>query len=362
MRYSINFFYSFEMMINFSKSIVAICRPSIRRGYNKGRISAQVQTILCAALLALCSVQAWAESVVFPSSGSYRDIKFSQSLSPSANMPVGGQIAAWYTLYGLAHEGITCPVIQNVTGNGTLVPGQTQIYKTNVPGVGVRFSVGVGWDGSYSPDAPYTKTLDPPEGDGSADIYIIATLVATGPIGSGTLTSLPSVTITFTGTCIAPVTFTQKIAPGSSVTVQSCTVTTSAPAITLDPVNANKLTGVGSTAGGVDVPLKLSCPTSGMKLFMTLTDSADPANRSTTLTLKSGSTASGVALQVLNPAGTPVAFGADSSKAGNTNQFSVGTSTAGEKIIPLKARYIQTAPKINPGTVNAVATFTMSYQ
>lgn len=57
-----------------------------------------------------------------------------------------------------------------------------------------------------------------------------------------------------------------------------------------------------------------------------------------------------------------VSFGPDSSVAGNTNQWLVGNAISGQMNIPLTVKYVQTAQTIKAGTVNGVATFTMSYQ
>lgn len=65
--------------------------------------------------------------------------------------------------------------------------------------------------------------------------------------------------------------------------------------------------------------------------------------------------------QILNAANTPISFGPDSANFGTTNQWLVGNSTGTNISIPLSVRYIRTGP-INPGTVKAAATFTMSYQ
>ncbi|WP_120293638.1 fimbrial protein [Paraburkholderia sp. BL23I1N1] len=120
-------------------------------------------------------------------------------------------------------------------------------------------------------------------------------------------------------------------------------------------------TGVGSTALETAFSVRLNCAVPGSQIYITLTDNANPANTSNTLSLKSDSTASGLGFQVLNK-GIPVSFGPDSSVAGNTNQWQVGVASTGSINIPLSVRYIQTPAQVRPGTVDAVPTFTMSYQ
>ena len=87
-----------------------------------------------------------------------------------------------------------------------------------------------------------------------------------------------------------------------------------------------------------------------MKLFATLTDATNPANRSATLSLASGSTAAGVGLQILRGGSTLVNFGPDSPEAGDANQWYFGTSINGPMTIPLGVRYIQTDTSTHRGT------------
>jgi hypothetical protein len=63
-----------------------------------------------------------------------------------------------------------------------------------------------------------------------------------------------------------------------------------------------------------------------------------PGNTTSNLTLASGSTATGVALRLLNSGGTVVSYGPDSAVAGNPNQWLVGASASTTRI-PLTAQY-----------------------
>jgi type 1 fimbria pilin len=118
--------------------------------------------------------------------------------------------------------------------------------------------------------------------------------------------------------------------------------------------------GIGAVADPQAFSLALTC-TAGATVLITLTDNANPANRSTALQLTSDSTAQGVGVQILNNSGTPVAFGPDSATPGNLNQWKAGTSPNGQLLVPLTARYVRTGT-VSPGTVRALATFTLSYQ
>jgi type 1 fimbria pilin len=100
-----------------------------------------------------------------------------------------------------------------------------------------------------------------------------------------------------------------------------------------------------------------------LNVHLTLTDATAPANRSAVLTLKAEATARGVGLQVRRPDGTPVHYGAPSEEVGNPNQWLVGSVAQGVPVfsIPLTAHYIQTEPRVVPGSVGARAIFTLAY-
>ncbi|AZC32230.1 Fimbrial protein [Pseudomonas chlororaphis subsp. piscium] len=138
----------------------------------------------------------------------------------------------------------------------------------------------------------------------------------------------------------------------------TCRIDTASIPVNLRSASASQLKGVGTTAGDTPFSIGLTCP-ENIRLYATLTDGSAPGNTSNQLSLAPGSTASGVQLRILQ-GNRPLAFGPDSSTAGNTNQWEVGLSS-GSVQIPLTAQYIATG-EISPGTVKGVATFTMSYQ
>jgi type 1 fimbria pilin len=76
--------------------------------------------------------------------------------------------------------------------------------------------------------------------------------------------------------------------------------------------------------------------------------------------LAQDSSARGIAIRIRNPSGMPINFGPDSSDRGNVNQWRVGLARDTTSI-PMSAEYVSTGV-ITPGSVRALATFTMSYQ
>lgn len=312
-----------------------------------------------ALMLMAMSAQAMADYVTFPVDGSgvLPNLSFAASLSTPRDNSVGNQLQSVALNPGL-RASTTCSVQKNATVNGTPVPGDPMTFQTSVPGIGVRFYVTDQWSGVFR-QAPFSETL--PSTTSTTGHYTQANLVVTGPVGSGTLTTLPSMTVTFSGSCIPTTTVTQYLTPGTVITANTCTVTTTSIAVTLPQARASAMPTIGSTTGATPFSIGLSNCSAGLNVKLTMTDASNVSNTSTTLGLASGSTAAGVGLQILHGA-TPVAYGPDSGKAGNTNQWSAGVATGGSMTIPLTVQYVRTSSSLTPGTVSGIATFTMSYQ
>lgn len=93
-----------------------------------------------------------------------------------------------------------------------------------------------------------------------------------------------------------------------------------------------------------------------------MTDQTTPSNTSSVVTLTGDSTASGVGVQFFYNGTGPLMMGPDSSGAGTTNQFAVQTLTSAQTLsLPFQAHYIRTGELV-PGTANALASITFSYQ
>lgn len=150
--------------------------------------------------------------------------------------------------------------------------------------------------------------------------------------------------------------------PTCSVAVGDRTV-----GVNLGDVAASAFTGVGSTAGGQNFNLAVTC-TGGdpgalaRTVNVRATDATRPTNTSQVLSLTTASTATGVGVQMRRGA-TVLTYGATTGTATDANQWtagSVGTGVSG-LTIPLSARYVQTAAPVTAGTANAQAIFTMVF-
>lgn len=316
-----------------------------------------IASSLIGALALIACLQASAGALIFPNSSLSTLVlpapaNLTVSRDHAVGQTVGSQIA---TIPGIATSSVSCDVTKTVVVNGTLAGVDNTVFSTDVSGIGVRFMVTAGWNGGFR-NVPLTETFTPPA-SGSTAWYVGAVLVVTGPVQGGVLTSLPSLTVTFSGTCFSTVSQTFTITPGATITASTCTVTPPAP-VNLPPVSVSNLLPIGKSGGTTNFAIALSCQP-GANIYMTLTDATNPANTSSNLTLAPGSTARGVALRILY-GGTAVRFGTDSAVAGNPNQFYVGASSSTSSV-PLSAQLISVGP-VMAGQVQGLATFTMSYQ
>jgi type 1 fimbria pilin len=139
----------------------------------------------------------------------------------------------------------------------------------------------------------------------------------------------------------------------------SCSVNTSNITVQLPTILPTSLPSIGSTTGTTPFNIAINCP-SPVNVYMTMTDNSAPSSTSNIISAASGSTSQGLGVQIRQN-NVPVSMGSDSSMVGNTNQFLVGNRISGSMAIPFTANYISTAT-VSPGTLKAIATFTMSYQ
>ncbi|MGF6898821.1 fimbrial protein [Paraburkholderia sp. GAS348] len=258
--------------------------------------------------------------------------------------------------------------------SATLVSGYTDLFKTDNPGVGVRYTISNGADTSCQ-TLPTTLSTSkkqvvchqfsqPVSPGRNYSVIVSAQFVKLANAVVGAVTTIPSLSVTnginnqsgnfewgnvFTG------------AASGSFSTLTCSVTTPSIPVTMRQANTNRLPSVGSTDGTTSFNIGLNCDP-GINVAITLTDATTPSNTGNTLSLAPDSTASGVGYQIVYN-GSPVSFGPDSAARGTLHQFSVMASPAagGPMSIPLTAQFIRTGT-VNPGTVKGLATFTMSYQ
>jgi type 1 fimbria pilin len=254
------------------------------------------------------------------------------------------------------------------------------VWATNVSGVGVRITstvttpytgtntmvvsgTAIGVSGCTGRTSPCRYGLDQP---GTASSYTmtvtmkvelvkIATTVSTTADLSGYVFALSSIDKNNSNNVGN---ISAHMFSGTKFVLSTCTRTSPNPLIVdLPPLSAAQLSPPGTTGGNTPFSLDFTCATA-RNISLTMTDALNASTADDKLTISTGSaSATGVKLQVLFN-GTPIQFSSSSQAAG----IPVGSSTGSNDkfTIPLTVRYISTGA-VTPGSVNAAATFTLSY-
>ena len=155
----------------------------------------------------------------------------------------------------------------------------------------------------------------------------------------------------------------QVIISPTTITVMAsgCTVGTKSANVDLGTVDIRTLTTVGSTSPSGSFNVSLTCD-ANVAVSAVMTDQTTPSNISSVVTLTGDSTASGVGVQFFYNGTGPLMMGPDSSMAGTTNQFFIQSTTAAQTLsLPFQTQYIRTGELV-PGSANALASITFSYQ
>jgi type 1 fimbria pilin len=253
-----------------------------------------------------------------------------------------------------------------------LAPGFADVYKTNIDGLGVRYIL----------SAPTCNTSNAPLQNSAMRISCSLTGTLAGPSivtnltvtsvfvtygavkgGASSLSSIPMLSQTYETTDNVGKVWNQAAVYTGSATgalnAATCSVQTENVAVNLPTPALRAFAGVGSVAGRQAFHLDFVCAT-GAQVSIVITDAVAPTNRSNVLTPSADSTAKGIGIQVLKADGTPVLFGPDQVGISVENQWLIGASPSGVLVLPLSAQYIRTGA-LTPGSVKALATFTMSY-
>ncbi len=146
-----------------------------------------------------------------------------------------------------------------------------------------------------------------------------------------------------------------------TVTATGCTVMTKAASVDLGNIDVRTLPSVGSTSPSGAFNIELVCDEK-ISVSAVITDQTDPSNTSSAVSLTGDSTASGVGVEFFYNNTGPLTLGPDSSLSGALNQFFIqSTSQAQTLSLPFQARFLRTGELV-PGTANALASITFSYQ
>ncbi len=146
-----------------------------------------------------------------------------------------------------------------------------------------------------------------------------------------------------------------------TVSATGCTVMTKSAIVDLGSIDMLSLTAVGSTSPSGAFNVELACD-ENIAVNAVMTDQSDQSNMTSIVSLTSDSTASGIGVQFFYNGTGPLMLGSDSMASGALNQFFIqSTGQAQTLSLPFQARFIRTG-ELAPGTANALASITFSYQ
>lgn len=232
-------------------------------------------------------------------------------------------------------------------------PSQSQdLYRTGVAAVGLRLSI----DGRPLATAEYADAAPVAAGDGRASLRL--ELVKIDEAGSGGAVrgaELPTLVYrseSDASTVAARVAFTGAIA------VRAATCSTPSVRVALDPVAPAALPRIGASAGAKNFELRLNdCPPGLTRISYRLDPLGAADLGAATVALDPGASARGLAVQIRERDGRPLAFGV------NHRIDAEGLSDGGNFRVPLQAAYYRDGARTpSPGTVAASLTFTLSYE
>ncbi len=252
----------------------------------------------------------------------------------------------------------------------TLVPGYTDVYTISgmVAGIGFRLRAQSGnalqtiatsgGNNSFvlAPATTGTNTLS-----GSFELVRTATTVGSGAGSINTFMHVLNQVWGNQNSASSRINLNYTILP---TTVAACSVTQSSMVVTLPKVSTSSLPSMGATSGRTAFGIGLNCEANA-KPRISMTDATTPANTSDTLSPTPASTARGVGVQ-LQYGGQPIRYGPTpfsytESATASINTVSLGTQS-GTVQIPFTASYVRNGTTLQAGSVQAIATFMLSYQ
>lgn len=249
------------------------------------------------------------------------------------------------------------------------VAGYTDIYPTNLSGVGVRYNFAIN-----SGDASFCPVQFDDHIASSTRTYTCHIMHNTSPtmsfgasiefvkigssISSGNITTMPKVTVSYalnsqSGTWNLPVMWNGSV--NVNLVAVACSINTANITVPLDDVLSAGLTAVSTTAKPKDFNVGLSCNAGArVNMRMTGTQNQDTSASGVLDLTGAGSSdvAKGVGIQILYN-GTPVAL---------NNNMVLKTFAGVQESFTFTAQYYQTKSTVTAGSANSTATLNLTYQ
>ncbi|PHP94046.1 oxidoreductase [Pantoea agglomerans] len=255
------------------------------------------------------------------------------------------------------------------SGMTVTVDGQNYtIFETGIPGIG--YIVGLkDFNGSeYIPLQSGITQSYPAPGTNNTTTKLgwsaKVTFIKTGTTLKSGLYTTPTIHAAILTAYNNEIKTAQVIINPTTITVAAsgCTVNTQSANVDLGTLDIRTLTTVGSTSPSGTFNVTLTCD-QNIAVNAVMTDQTTPSNSSSVVTLNGDSTAYGVGVQFFYNGIGPLSMGPDSTAADTLNQFFIQKTSSANQVLslPFQAQYIRTGDLV-PGTANALASITFSYQ
>jgi type 1 fimbria pilin len=249
---------------------------------------------------------------------------------------------------------------------GAQAAGYTNVYDTNLQGIGIRLSVwtlnavAAGPSGGYygTPTTPTAMPTQLPLQDISVGSYgtgynqLRVELVRTASNWQGGSLSVtgPVLVISDQSGKTGPITLNTIMVSGT-LSLAGCSVTTKSLVVNLGAVRMPDV-AFSNPAAGKDFTIEMTC-SSNPSLAIQFDGSAVVGNPTVLQLRNEPGVATGIGLQITNSKGDPVTIGEPMPL--------IDAAPTGVNQYHFTARYIPTASHRTPGNADANATFTMQY-
>lgn len=315
---------------------------------------ARIALAMLALLLLMPWGRAWSHC---PYNGSGVDVRF--SVPDTIVVPYDAQVGD--VLYETPQVPPAEPLRLSCSGNtdygisnsvGSTPNTRTAIYPTGVDGIGYRLLHGDNSPSNYMYPFPCCRLSS-----GTYDFSVSTALqfVKTGPIANGrSLSSGRLARWLYERTASGNTASVQNYVLANRVTfVQAaCRLNTANIAVTLPTVPSLSLPSVDATTGSTPFRINLTCSAGSRLNIMFDTDAAVPGKTGVIASTTGNGRATGVGVQIVDSGAVPVDF---------KREYLVGATPQGALELTYNARYYRTGTAMQPGTISATATFTLSY-
>lgn len=243
-------------------------------------------------------------------------------------------------------------------------PDSSGIYSINSKGIGVRYTLNAGSTCSQGGPTIHKSSMSCPSIGPSPNatinlIYDVELIKLDNNHGVGPISGYLDFSLRYWGNNdgISDRTISDIFSPLSGINISryGCAINTPDLNFNLGKQQQKDFTGIGPIGSGPTQQIALTCDPN-TKYSLKVDGDAEPNHSGVIkLTPESGA-ATGVGVQ-LHANGQPVEFG----KAKEMGQTAASGTDIKENI-DITARYYQTAPTVTPGSANASATYTITYQ